>query len=551
MQHKKRDPARRSIEEKEKNNDDGSSVPESDDIGVGVVTGLKDEGEVCQWKKAADKELRKTFLVLNGQLPTLNYNHCILVTGVTYLTPLIFCLLFFSVPQASPFDDEETRKSMMWNMIWCNSLYVLVIGCGFLLFAEALVWQPFLGMDISRKERSLFYICGVIGGNVFFFIGYAIFGNSPPLGYLWLQNGAVSSLASTAAFVFKIYHYDELSVQEKKDSLIAALVGGSIFMMCGVSTMIYFVLTIVYRSIETKYTVDGQVQDKAVFSLLAVSILFVLWKEIFYHVVVVLYKKVNTNMITIGQLWTLFCHAFFMSVLLGGENTKALILVALVVMDLSCCTWAILRLLYCQRKLFADEEVKAARELEEQENQSNNNEIDEEAPEPEKKVTIYSQQNMILKKKERLSQVEIASAKLIETDNPFTKYAMYIVTAELIEALVPCIYLVITVCLNTFPNQKIIGGFGSDKFGYTPVNDMGAVVNNLLILILLEAGTCGLVLVVIWWTFKIHLVKAWVFVCNEHSYIVGVQSTLVVACVMPMVFIPYAMDPYVEFAYLK
>jgi len=528
--------------------------------------GLEETHTECKFQKnihAAQNQMRRTFMVLNGQSKIkLDYPYAACITLCTFTCPLIFVVLMFSIPQASPFDDADRRKAMMWNMIWPNAIYSSAVSWALVLFAEKLVWYPFCFVGFDTQERIFVTLNGIINANLFFYIGYWIFGNTPPFAYIWVQNGAIGGIGSSCAYIFWKKHWGDLSVQDRKDALVCALVAGNVFFFCGVSTMIYFALVVVYRNIEADHTtvVDGVnvVSDDATIPLLLCSGGFFIWKETFYTLVCKMYMKVNPNMITVGQIWLLFCHAFFMSIVLGGENTKPIIMVVLVILDLAGCVWALFKLLRCQTQLFTDQEKAALIETDADVN------VDAEAPQNEsaerstksipavraKKMTVYEKQKLVLSKKDRESQVDMAADVLIETGNPFTKFAMYIVIAELIEAMTPIIFLAVISTLNAMPARDLIGGLNSDKFGFSKVTDFKNVTDNLFILICMELSTCGFVLFVIWWNFKINLTKAWIFICNELGTIVMIQGTTILSCVMPLLYIPYGMDAYLNFYWL-
>ena len=67
---------------------------------------------------------------------------------------------------------------------------------------------------------------------------------------------------------------------------------------------------------------------------MALSLTFAAWKEVFYYVLTLLYQIVDANMISIAQVYTLFAHSFYLSILLGGEFTKITTLLTLVAADL-------------------------------------------------------------------------------------------------------------------------------------------------------------------------------------------------------------------------
>jgi len=508
-------------------------------------------------ESCVELKMKKTFFVLHGiNNNDLDYRQALLTTISLFMCPLIFLFITYAVPQFSPYDEEDIRNRYFWNMTWVIFMYSFTIISNIAEFAGHLIYYPY-GHKMEWSERIIVLICGVVGGMVPYYVGYAIFKNTPPLAYFWVQNGVISFMCIAFAFCFYKNHWGQYSVENKKTALKSAVIFLTIFMMCGFSSMVYYVLLVIYRYVEEGYfefdhngEVSG-VSNKATLPLMGLSLTFAVWKELFYYALTVLYQQVDANMISIGQVWTLFSHSFYLSILLGGEFTKITTLLTLVAADLGTALFSAHQVYYLQKATFSpekkDDDVFDP-------NENNTTEVEEKKTEKRKsRTSVLDTLGLTGNSAPRLSIKEIddAATKFLDEKSPITEYATYIIVAELVEVIVPCIYLIFILFSYNLPMGRLFLGVGSNKFGFTSIRHLGPVVSNLMNFIIAELLTCLFIVFICWKAFKIHLMNIWVHVCNIYGITVVMQSTTVLNVIVPVLFLPFAMDPYLKFDYLQ
>jgi len=606
-------------------------------------------------KDSAANKLRQTFLVLNGQVDDdTEYNTVAKIMLQVWFFPVLFSVAVCCTPQASPFDSWDVRKKYIANMIVPNIVESIAVAGAFIEFADVVVIKAACGCALSWKEKVGFITAASVGGMAVYYLGYFIFATYPPFGFFWCMIGTFNVSIFSFGYLMWFHGYysnlesDDLKWESVKSSITVIVM----FLLCGMSAITYFILAAIYRMIEDNYRdEDGSVGDEATLPLGAFSLIFVFWKEMYYCISVRVYNATNPAFIPIGQTWLLFCHSFFMAIVLSSDDTKNAVILLLVLLDLMFCLYAILRILREQQALFFNESelkqmVDAISEVSDsdsydneedlehannvfnnnnddasqddakrgpehsafhtkptQDNKDDENEINNDNNEMKNKDSTFStgsrrssnnrrrsskgstrrsskfgrssrtsrrsrakskilstnlgknvalmftQTNVAEKKKDKDALIAAAD-KMVTDGSGYVKHGMYLVVSEFTETFVPMIYLCVVLSLNWLPTRDLIGGYGADVYGWTPMTNVTLNIISLCKLIVLEAMGLLLVMYIMYKTFRIHLIQAWFLHCHDFGDLMVCFAVTTLMIPLCLSFIPFGMDITLELAWI-